>query len=207
MADWEHSGCSGSSACGSGCSGSCGGSSCSTACHSTCWGYCKYECTSCSGSGCVGNCYGCTGSCSGTCSGSCSGSCSNTCTGSCTGGCNTTCTGGCSTACNSTCSGGTQATNLAKLGVSEIVTAADVINLNTAINFEVTRHNATGTSVSFSINDIVDDAKMTTLIANLKKAGQTAAYSATEGSSLLKKLMEDLIAKVKTANTDTVKIS
>ena len=210
MADWEHSGCSSGSYCGSGCAGSCGSTySCSSACHSTCWGYCKYECTSCSGSGCVGNCYGCSGSCSGTCSGSCSGSCTNTCTGSCSGGCSTTCTASCSTACNTTCTGATQSTNLEKLGsINEIILSNDIVNINTAITFEVVnRRGSSVTDVTFAPGDLIDDAKIATLIANLKKAGQTAAYAATEGKPTLKVLIEDLVAKITAANKVQINIS
>ena len=52
----------------------------------------------------------------------------------------------------------------------------------------------------------MDDAQITTIIANLKKAGQTASYTATAGAIVSKNLIDDLIAKVKAANNETVNL-
>ena len=80
--------------------------------------------------------------------------------------------------------------------------------LATAIKFEVVnRRGGSYTNVTFAAGDLIDDAKIATLIANLKKAGQTAAYSATAGNTVLKVLLTDLIAKVKEANKATIKVS
>lgn len=180
----------------SGCSGYCD-TGCYTGCDG-CTGYCEGYCSGCSG---------CSGSCSG-CSGTCTATCANDCTGGCKGSCKNTCTGGCNTACNSTCSGGQQNTNINALSANEILTTSDMTKLTTAIKFEVVnRRGGSYTNVTFAAGDLIDDAKINTLIANLKKAGQTAAYSATAGNTALKVLLTDLIAKVKAANKVTIKVS
>lgn len=180
----------------SGCSGYCD-TGCYTGCDG-CTGYCEGYCSGCSG--CSGSCKGCSGTCTATCA--------NNCTGGCKGSCNNTCTGGCNTACNSTCSGGQQNTNINALSANEILTTSDMTKLATAIKFEVVnRRGGSYTNVTFAAGDLIDDAKIATLIANLKKAGQTAAYSATAGNTALKVLLTDLIAKVKAANKVTIKVS
>ena len=184
-----------------------------------------YGCSGCSGycdTGCYGTCAGCSGTCEGGCSGyctSCSGKCkatckddcNNTCKGGCTscsGTCSSTCTGGCTGACNATCTGGQQSTNINALSANEILTTSDMTKLTTAIKFEVVnRRGGSYTEVTFAAGDLIDDAKIATLIANLKTAGQTAAYSATAGSTALKVLLTDLIAKVKEANAKEIKVS
>lgn len=180
----------------SGCSGYCD-TGCYTGCDG-CTGYCEGYCSGCSG--CSGSCKGCSGTCTATCA--------NDCTGGCKGSCKNTCTGGCNTACNSTCSGGQQNTNINALSANEILTTSDMTKLATAIKFEVVnRRGGSYTNVTFAAGDLIDDAKINTLIANLKKAGQTAAYSATAGNTALKVLLTDLIAKVKAANKVTIKVS
>lgn len=182
-------GCSGCSGyCDTGCYGGCSG----------CSGYCEGYCDGCSG--CSGSCKGCSGTCTATCA--------NDCTGGCKGSCKNTCAGGCNTACNSTCSGGQQNTNINALSANEILTTSDMTKLATAIKFEVVnRRGGSYTNVTFAAGDLIDDAKIATLIANLKTAGQTAAYSATAGNTALKVLLTDLIAKVKAANKVTIKVS
>lgn len=194
-------GCSGCSGyCDTGCYGTCAG--CSGYCEGGCSGYC----TSCSGD-CEATCRDdCNNTCKGGCTG-CSGTCTGTCTG-CSGTCSNTCTGGCTGACNASCSGGQQNTNINALSANEILTTSDMTKLATAIKFEVVnRRGGSYTNVTFAAGDLIDDAKIATLIANLKKAGQTAAYSATAGNTALKVLLTDLIAKVKAANNATIKVS
>ena len=173
-----------------------------------------YGCSGCSGycdTGCYGTCAGCSGTCEGGCSGyctSCSGKCKATCKDDCNNTCSSTCTGGCTGACNATCTGGQQSTNINALSANEILTTSDMTKLATAIKFEVVnRRGSSYTNVTFAAGDLIDDAKIATLIANLKKAGQTAAYSATAGNTALKVLLTDLIAKVKAANNVTIKVS
>ena len=194
-------GCSGCSGyCDTGCYGTCAG--CSGYCEGGCSGYC----TSCSGK-CKATCKDdCNNTCKGGCT-SCSGTCTGTCTG-CSGTCSSTCTGGCTGACNATCTGQTQSTNINALSANEILTTSDMTKLATAIKFEVVnRRGGSYTNVTFAAGDLIDDAKIATLIANLKTAGQTAAYSATAGNTALKVLLTDLIAKVKAANNVTIKVS
>lgn len=194
-------GCSGCSGyCDTGCYGTCAG--CSGYCEGGCSGYC----TSCSGD-CEATCRDdCNNTCKGGCTG-CSGTCTGTCTG-CSGTCSSTCTGGCTGACNATCTGGQQSTNINALSANEKLTTSDMTKLATAIKFEVVnRRGGSYTEVTFAAGDLIDDAKINTLIANLKKAGQTAAYSATAGNTVLKVLLTDLIAKVKEANKATIKVS
>ena len=194
-------GCSGCSGyCDTGCYGTCAG------CSGTCEGGCSGYCTSCSGK-CKATCKDdCNNTCKGGCT-SCSGTCTGTCTG-CSGTCSSTCTGGCTGACNATCTGQTQSTNINALSANEILTTSDMTKLATAIKFEVVnRRGGSYTNVTFAAGDLIDDAKIATLIANLKTAGQTAAYSATAGNTALKVLLTDLIAKVKAANNVTIKVS
>lgn len=194
-------GCSGCSGyCDTGCYGTCAG--CSGYCEGSCSGYC----TSCSGD-CEATCRDdCNNTCKGGCTG-CSGTCTGTCTG-CSGTCSNTCTGGCTGACNASCKGGQQNTNINALSANEILTTSDMTKLATAIRFEVVnRRGGSYTNVTFAAGDLIDDGKINTLIANLKKAGQTAAYSATAGNTALKVLLTDLIAKVKAANNVTIKVS
>lgn len=171
-----------------------------------------YGCSGCDGyceSGCFQGCYGCTGSCDG-CSGcsSCKGTCTATCANSCNNNCTGNCTDTCNTACNTTCSGGQQTTNINALSANEILIANDMTKLTTAIKFEVVdRRKGSYTTVTFAAGDLIDDAKITTLIANLQNAGQTAAYSATAGNTALKVLLTDLIEKVKAANIEEIGLS
>ena len=179
-------GCSGGN-CGTGCAGSCSG--CSGSCSGRCLG-----CSSCSGT-CSG-CSSCSGTCSGTCSG-CSGSCSGTCS---------SCSGTCDTACNKTCTGKTQTTNINKLTLNEKIMQKDIANIKTAIDFEVVNRRGITLpyKVTFNQSEQLDDTKITQIIANLKKAGQTSAYTASAGSKALKDLALDLIQKIKNANNATI---
>ena len=171
-----------------------------------------YGCSGCTGycdTGCYTGCDGCTGYCEGYCSGcsGCSGSCTG-CSGACKSSCKGTCGQTCSSSCNSTCKSGTQATNLTKLdSINETLKASDMTNLITAVNFEVVnRRSGTVTSVTISAGESVDDAKIATIIANIKKASQTPSQSATAGATVNKTLINDLIAKVKAANNETIKL-
>lgn len=155
---------------------------------------------------CYDTCSGTCTSCTGTCSGSCTGSCTGYCTGSCYGTCSETCSGSCDTACNSTCSTTVQATNIANLTLNDLFMASDMTKIKDAIKFEVVdrRGQTLANTVTFSAGDMLDDAKIAQIIANLAQTGQTAAYSASEGSIALKVLGTDLIAKIKAANNATI---
>lgn len=196
---------------------SCAGANCSGGCEGTCNG-----CSGCGGacsSGCGGGCgNGCTGTCLGNCSGGCSSGCQSSCSGcsgSCDGcsgcgsGCASTCTGGCKTACNSTCSGKTQDTNIAKLTLDAIMKQKDITNIATAIKFEVVnrRGKTLSNTLSFAVGELIDDGKITKLIANLEQTGQLTDYTAKAGSEALKALATDIIAKIKAANKVTIKVS
>lgn len=129
---------------------------------------------------CMYACDGCTG-----CSG-CSG-CKNT----------------CKSSCNSTCTGKTQTTNMNKLTVSNSTQSEELNHIITAINFEVAdRRGASlkNSGLSVTPGDVMDDALIAKIIQNLAQAGQTAAYSATEGQPIKKVLLTDLIEKITAAN-------
>ena len=178
-----------------GCTGSCSGSCTGCKGCSGCGYSCSYNC-----SGCSGGCTGCGYSCSYNCSG-CSGYCSGYCSGGCTG-----CSGTCNTACNSTCTGGTQTTNINNLTLNDKMTASDMTKIKDAIAFEFVnrRGGSLSYTVTFTAGEAIDDAKITQIIANLSKAGQTASYSASAGATALKALASDLIAKIKAANNVTI---
>lgn len=187
--------CTGS--CDGGCKGGCNGcSGCSGTCKgcSGCGYSCSYNCSGCSGCTSCSGCSGCGYSCSYNCSG-CSG-CS---------GCSS-CSGTCNTACNSTCNTTVQATNIANLTLNDYFMASDITKIKDAIKFEVVdrRGKTLANTVTFSAGEMLDDAKITKIIANLAQAGQTAAYSASGGATALKVLGTDLIAKIKAANNATV---
>lgn len=186
------------------CNGCSGCRGCSGTCSGTCKGNCKGTCSGTCSGGCGGGCKGtCKGYCSG-CSG-CGGDCSYDCTYSCSGGCSS-CSGSCSTACNTTCKTTVQATNIANLTLNDKFMQSDITKIKDAIKFEVVdrRGKTLSYTVTFAVGEAIDDAKITQIIANLKQAGQTASYSASAGSSALKDLGTDLIAKIKAANNEKV---
>lgn len=83
---------------------------------------------------------------------------------------------------------------------------SDITNIKTAIEFEVVNRRgiALPYNVTFSQGEQLDDTKITQIIENLKKAGQTPAYTASAGSPALKNLALDLIQKIKDANNATI---
>lgn len=205
-------GCSGActATCASGCSVECRGGctvTCANSCSVECRGGCRYT-GGCGGdcqgscSGCRGTCQGCT-SCSG-CSGTCSGTCSATCANDCTGGCKTGCTSSCTGTCASKCTGGAQDTNAANLNLTTKFEKANIQAISDFIVTEAKRKSQSPTSISFSVGEKISKSKIDTIIANLKKAGKTASYSATVGSKGLKVLGEDLITKALDAWDDAI---
>lgn len=216
-------------ACAKGCSGTCT-ATCANSCSVACTGGCQKDgCTGCAGcrggcrdtggcggdcqgscSGCRGTCQGCTScsGCSGTCSGGCGSSCSSSCSSACAATCADNCTGGCTSSCTGTCAskctGGAQDTNAANLNLTTKFEKANIQAISDFIVTEAKRKSQSPTSISFSVGEKISKSKIDTIIANLKKAGKTASYSATVGSKGLKVLGEDLITKALDAWDDAI---
>jgi hypothetical protein len=93
------------------------------------------------------------------------------------------------------------------LVLQESISAEDINNIIDAIKFEVVdRRSSTVTTVSIVKDDLVQAAKISTIIENLKKAGQTSSYSATQGAKIAKSLALDLIDKIKAANQEQINL-
>lgn len=183
------------------------GFDCYAYCYNNCTGSCDGGCKGCTSCTSCSGCSGCSGYCRGGCSG-CGDACSYSCTYSCSGGCSgcSSCSGTCNTACNSTCNTTVQATNIANLTLNDYFMASDITKIKDAIKFEVVdrRGETLANTVTFSAGEMLDDAKIAQIIANLAQTGQTVAYSASEGATALKVLGTDLIAKIKAANNATI---
>lgn len=194
-------------ACASGCTGACT-ATCQNSCSIQCTGGCQANgCTSCQG--CRGGCRD-TGGCGGDCQGTCSVTCGNAgCSGTCKGGCTgcSGCSGGCTGTCAAKCTGGAQDTKAADLALTTKMERDNIKAISDFINVEAKRRGKTPTSVTFTVGNQITKANIDTVIANLKKAGKTAAYSATQGSQALKKLGQDLVTKALDAWDDTVSLS
>ena len=189
--------CMDSSYCGSNCSSSCHGycgngsgtNSASTDCAADCTMYCAVACYQ----GCDGGCSGCSGGCQDNCATGCSG----------------TCTGGCTNSCKGTCNAGCEnSARYSDLVLNKKIYMNDIKNINDAITFEVVnrRDKTLKHTISFNQKEHIDDEKINKLIENLQAIDQIPAYSATIKNKAIKKLPEDLIAKIKAANAIEIKL-
>ena len=175
-------GCSGCSGCRGSCTGYCYGcsGSCGGQCSSDCGGGCS-NCTSCTGS-CQGGCSGCTGcsgcgGCGSGCKGACKGSCKTECTGcgsDCSGSCSA-CTGTCTGACDNGCTASGMAEFYAALGDSigmeEIILAADMNEVVTALARELERRGKTCSVKAAEVETIAEDELRDAVRADLQSLG------------------------------------
>ena len=80
----------------------------------------------------------------------------------------------------------------------------NITDISNFIINEAKRKSEAPTTISFAVGEKLDDSKITTIINNLKLAGKTSSYSATEGAIALKALGNDLIAKALDAWDDPI---
>lgn len=197
--------------CNTSCSGKCG-SNCAIECDGYCGAGCSNLCTGGAKNGpaqcdynctmyCAEACYqGCDGGCSG-CKGGCEDNCSSGCSGSCTGGCTNSCKGTCNAGCE-------DSARYDDLIINKKIYMNDIKNINDAITFEVEdrRGGTLKNTVSFNQKERINDEKINKLIENLSAIDQISSYSAIVKNKALKKLPEDLIAKIKIANNIEIKL-
>jgi uncharacterized protein YidB (DUF937 family) len=90
------------------------------------------------------------------------------------------------------------------LSLTDKFEKTNIQSISDFIITEAKRKSQSPTSISFSVGEAISKSKIDTIIANLKKAGKTAAYSATVGNTALKTLGQDLVTKALDAWDDTV---
>jgi uncharacterized protein YidB (DUF937 family) len=90
------------------------------------------------------------------------------------------------------------------LSLTDKFEKTNIQNISDFIVTEAKRKSQSPTSLSFSVGEAISKSKIDTIIANLKKAGKTAAYSATVGNTALKALGQDLVTKALDAWDDAI---
>ena len=138
----------------------------------------------------------------------CDNACWATCASDCSLSCREGCKGGCSTACNSTCTGKTQSENIKKLIVGNKLDEELMNNINTAVNFELTRRGLSPSvqDITFQTKEKIDDGKINNIINNLKQTGQNISYNANYKTLALKSLAQNIIDTIVNANNEKIGI-
>ena len=214
MANCTTQGCVGTCfvSCSNGCDHGCGSncSMCETCGTSQCQGSCSGDCDG-KCSGCGGSCSNdCTGDCSGGCEG-CTASCRTDCTGTCTGGCEgctascrldcSACTGTCTGGCDNGCSTSANVNLYNSISLRTVLYAADVANIYTMLNKELSRRGYSTLSTNVSSNSKVNTTLKNEIFTNISKM-QSTSYN---GDTCKKSEMQKAITTLKTLYSKILK--
>lgn len=214
MANCTTQGCVGTCfvSCSNGCDHGCGGncSMCETCGTSQCQGSCRGDCDG-SCSGCGGACSNsCSGDCDGGCSG-CGGSCSNDCTGSCSGGCVgctascrhdcSACTGNCTGGCDNGCTTSANVNLYNSINLRIVLYAADIANIYTMLNKELSRRGYSTLPTKVSSNSKVNTNLKNEIFTNISKM-QNTSYN---GNVCTKSEMQKAITALKSLYSKILK--
>lgn len=214
MANCTTQGCVGTCfvSCSNGCDHGCGGncSMCETCGTSQCQGSCRGDCdgncsgcggvcsNSCSG-GCDGGCSGCGGSCSIDCSGSCSGGCVG-CSASCRHDCSA-CTGNCTGGCDNGCTTSANVNLYNSINLRIVLYAADIANIYTMLNKELSRRGYSTLPTKVSSNSKVNTNLKNEIFTNISKM-QNTSYN---GNVCTKSEMQKAITALKSLYSKILK--
>ena len=214
MANCTTSGCTGTCfiSCSNGCDHGCGGSCslCETCGTSPCQGSCRGDCD--------GNCSGCGGVCSNSCSGGCDGgcsgcgsSCSTDCSGSCSGGCVgcstscrhdcSACTGNCTGGCDNGCTTSANVNLYNSINLRIVLYAADIANIYTMLNKELSRRGYSTLPTKVSSNSKVNTNLKNEIFTNISKM-QNTSYN---GNVCTKSEMQKAITALKSLYSKILK--
>ena len=214
MANCTTQGCVGTCfvSCSNGCDHGCGGncSMCETCGTSQCQGSCRGDCDG-SCSGCGGVCSNsCSGDCDGGCSG-CGGACSNDCTGSCSGGCVgctascrhdcSACTGNCTGGCDNGCTTSANVNLYNSINLRIVLYAADIANIYTMLNKELSRRGYSTLPTKVSSNSKVNTNLKNEIFTNISKM-QNTSYN---GNVCTKSEMQKAITALKSLYSKILK--
>ena len=214
MANCTTQGCVGTCfvSCSNGCDHGCGGncSMCETCGTSQCQGSCRGDCdggcsgcgsscsTDCSGS-CSGGCVGCSASCRTDCSGSCSGGCVG-CSASCRHDCSA-CTGNCTGGCDNGCTTSANVNLYNSISLRIVLYAADIANIYTMLNKELSRRGYSTLPTKVSSNSKVNTNLKNEIFTNISKM-QNTSYN---GNVCTKSEMQKAITALKSLYSKILK--
>lgn len=195
MANCTTQGCVGTCfvSCSNGCDHGCGGncSMCETCGTSQCQGSCRGDCD--------GGCSGCGGSCSNDCTGSCSGGCVG-CTASCRHDCSA-CTGNCTGGCDNGCTTSANVNLYNSINLRIVLYAADIANIYTMLNKELSRRGYSTLPTKVSSNSKVNTNLKNEIFTNISKM-QNTSYN---GNVCTKSEMQKAITALKSLYSKILK--
>ena len=214
MANCTTQGCVGTCfvSCSNGCDHGCGSncSMCETCGTSQCQGSCRGDCD--------GSCSGCGGACSNSCSGGCDGgrsgcggACSTDCSGSCSGGCVgcsascrhdcSACTGNCTGGCDNGCTTSANVNLYNSINLRIVLYAADIANIYTMLNKELSRRGYSTLPTKVSSNSKVNTNLKNEIFTNISKM-QNTSYN---GNVCTKSEMQKAITALKSLYSKILK--
>lgn len=195
MANCTTQGCVGTCfvSCSNGCDHGCGGncSMCETCGTSQCQGSCRGDCD--------GRCSGCGSSCSTDCSGSCSGGCVG-CSASCRHDCSA-CTGNCTGGCDNGCTTSANVNLYNSINLRIVLYAADIANIYTMLNKELSRRGYSTLPTKVSSNSKVNTNLKNEIFTNISKM-QNTSYN---GNVCTKSEMQKAITALKSLYSKILK--
>lgn len=214
MANCTTQGCVGTCfvSCSNGCDHGCGGNcsmceTCGTSqCQGSCIGDCYGSCSGCGGvcsnscsGGCDRGCSGCGSSCSTDCSGSCSGGCVG-CSASCRHDCSA-CTGNCTGGCDNGCTTSANVNLYNSINLRIVLYAADIANIYTMLNKELSRRGYSTLPTKVSSNSKVNTNLKNEIFTNISKM-QNTSYN---GNVCTKSEMQKAITALKSLYSKILK--